>query len=71
MTITDSIPREALADLFWITGGPCAGKITVAEILSRTHGFAVFSRQDLRLPGSSGPREIPAMQYPRPRIDWE
>ena len=71
MMISDSIVREALADVYWITGGACAGKTTVTEVLSQKHGFTVFPDRISEYQTRADLQAMPAMRYPRPGTDWE
>lgn len=34
--------RQALAHVWWVGGSPCAGKSTLAAILARRHGLALY-----------------------------
>jgi hypothetical protein len=71
MVISDSILRDVLTDVYWITGGPCAGKTTVTEILSRKHGFAVLPDRFSDYQARADLAEHPALRYPGPGTDWE
>ena len=39
-------PREQLQHVFWIGGGSCAGKSTVARRIAARHGLHVYSTDD-------------------------
>ena len=71
MRIANSVLSPHLADVYWITGGACAGKTTVTALLSEKHGFSVFPDRMREYQNAADFNEFPSMRYPRPSTDWE
>lgn len=46
MQIQDNVLREALKNVYFLTGTPCAGKSTAARALGRKHGLLVYDADE-------------------------
>ena len=71
MRIADSILKERLDHVYWITGGPCAGKTTVTALLAEKHGFAIFPDRHSDYQQAADFSDFPALRIPWPGTDWE
>ena len=71
MRIADSILRDRLSHVYWITGSACAGKTTVTGLLAEKHGFTIFPDRHADYQQAADFSEFPALRIPRPGTDWE
>jgi hypothetical protein len=71
MRIADSILSDHLKHVYWITGGPCAGKTTVTNLLAEKYGLSVFPDRHSEYQQIADKAEFPAMRIPWPGTDWE
>jgi hypothetical protein len=69
--ISNSVLKNHLRDVYWITGGACAGKTTVANLLAAKYGFAVFPDRFSEYQQAADFDLFPALRYPNPTVDWE
>jgi hypothetical protein len=63
--------RERLQEVYWITGGACAGKTTVTHLLSHKHGIEVLPDRIGEYRATADFGEFPALRDPNPNTDWE
>ena len=42
MRIAESVLEHNLRNAYWIGGGPCGGKTTIADLIAQRHGWTVF-----------------------------
>ena len=47
VTVDSAALREKLKHLYWIGGGSCAGKSTIARRLAAQHGLRVYATDDV------------------------
>lgn len=71
MRIADSIIKERLLHVYWIAGGPCAGKTTITSLLANRYGFAIYPNRHPEYQRRADFSDFPALRIPRPGIDWE
>lgn len=71
MKINDSYLREQLKHVYWLNGGPCAGKTTMTHKFIKELGFQTLEDDVLKYRSFTSPVEYPALQYPHPDLDWE
>lgn len=71
MRIADSIIKDNLDHVYWITGGACAGKTTASNLLAKTHGFTIFPDRHSDYQRAADFSEFPALRIPWPGTDWE
>lgn len=71
MKINNEYLKEQLKHVYWINGGPCAGKTTMTKKFTSELGFQTLPDDILKYRPFSNPVEYPALQYPHPGLDWE
>jgi hypothetical protein len=71
MNINDNYLKEQLKHVYWLNGGPCAGKTTMTKIFVEELGFQTLEDDVLKYRPFSSPVEYPALQMPNPNLDWD
>ncbi|MEK3836023.1 MULTISPECIES: hypothetical protein [unclassified Paenibacillus] len=71
MRISDRLLKQYLQHVYWICGGPCGGKSTMAELVSAKWGMSVYSSDDhtFEYKQLANPQDHPAIL--RYFVDWE
>jgi len=70
MKINSRYLKEKLKHVYWLNGGPCAGKTTMTKKLVEELGFQTLEDDVLKYRPFSSPIEHSALQYPHPDLDW-
>lgn len=71
MKIPNSLLRHSLKHVYWITGGPCAGKTTLINKLVNKYKINVLNDVYYEHQLIADPEEFPDLIIPNPGIDWE
>lgn len=71
MKINDDYLREQLKHVYWLNGGPCAGKTTMTNKFINELGFQTLDDDVMKYRPFTSPIDYPALQYPHPNLDWE
>lgn len=70
MKINDNYLKEQLKHVYWLNGGPCAGKTTMTQKFVEELGFQTLEDDVLKYRSFSCPIEHSALQMPNPNLDW-
>ena len=70
MKINDNYLKEQLKHVYWLNGGPCAGKSTMTKKFIEELGFQTLEDDILKYRPFSCPDEHRARQFPNPNLDW-
>lgn len=70
MKINNNYLKEQLKHVYWLNGGPCAGKTTMTKKFVEELGFQTLGDDLLKYRPFSSPVEYPALQFPNPSLDW-
>lgn len=70
MKINGNYLKEQLKHVYWLNGGPCAGKTTMTNKFTEELGFQTLEDDILKYRPFSSPVEYPALQMPNPNLDW-
>ncbi|WBW97578.1 hypothetical protein [Oceanirhabdus sp. W0125-5] len=70
MKINDNYLKDQLKHVYWLNGGPCAGKSTMTKKLIKDLGCQTLADDILRYRPHSCHIEHNALQYPNPNLDW-
>lgn len=71
MKINANYLKEQLKHVYWLNGGPCAGKSTMTKKFIEDLGFQTLKDDIVRYRPYSCPIEHNALQFPNPNLDWE
>lgn len=63
--------RHCLKHVYWLCGGACAGKTTMASMLAERYDFQAIDDDVLRYRPYADPDAYPAMQMPNPSLNWD
>ncbi|NJJ40486.1 hypothetical protein [Paenibacillus apii] len=70
MIINDNYLKEQLKHVYWLNGGPCAGKTTMTKKFIEEFGFQTIGDDVLKYRPFSSAADYPALQMPNPNLDW-
>lgn len=70
MKINNNYLKEQLKHVYWLNGGPCAGKTTMTKKFVEELGFQTLGDDVLKYRPFTSPVEYPALQFPNPDLDW-
>ena len=72
MNISDDHLRQRLRNVYWIGGGACGGKTTIADLLGEAHGLRVYHCEGeyLRHRELANERDQPAMMATHSPPEW-
>jgi hypothetical protein len=70
MKINNNYLKERLKHVYWLNGGPCAGKTTMTKKFVEVLGFQTLGDDVLKYRPFTSPVEYPALQFPKPDLDW-
>ncbi|XMB85814.1 hypothetical protein RJG79_10445 [Mycoplasmatota bacterium WC44] len=70
MKINDNYLKDKLKHVYWLNGGPCAGKTTMTKKFVSELGFQTLEDDVLKYRAFSCPNEHSALQYPNSDLDW-
>lgn len=70
MKINNNYLKEQLKHVYWLNGGPCAGKTTMTKKFVEELGFQTLGDDVLKYRLFTSPVEYPALQFPNPDLDW-
>jgi len=70
MKVNDNYLKEQLKHVYWLNGGPCAGKTTMTKKFVNELGFQTLEDDVLKYRPFSCPIEHNALQFPNPNLDW-
>ncbi len=71
MKLNDNYLKEHLKHVYWLNGGPCAGKSTMTKKFIEDLGCQTLDDDILKYRPYSCPIEYNTLQYPNPNLDWE
>jgi len=71
MIINDRYLKEQLKHVYWLNGGPCAGKTTMTKKFVEELGFQTLGDDVLKYRPFTSPAQYPALQEPHPGLDWD
>lgn len=71
MKINDNYLKEELKHVYWLNGGPCAGKTTMTKKFIEEYDFQTLEDDVLKYRPFTSPVEFPALQFPNPNLDWD
>ncbi|HBS47320.1 MAG TPA: hypothetical protein DEA91_27780 [Paenibacillus sp.] len=70
MKINNDYLKEQLKHVYWLNGGPCAGKTTMTKKFVEELGFQTLGDDVLKYRPFTSRVEYPALQFPNPDLDW-
>jgi hypothetical protein len=71
MKINNNYLKDQLKHVYWLNGGPCAGKTTMTQKFVEELGFQTLGDDVLKYRPFTSPDEYPALQFPNPTLDWD
>lgn len=71
MIINDNYLKEKLSHVYWLNGGPCAGKTSMTKIFVKKLGFQTLEDDFVKYRPFSNEVDYPALQMPNPNLDWD
>lgn len=71
MKINDDYLKEQLKHVYWLNGGPCAGKTAMTNMLIENHGFQTLKEDVLKYRLFTTSKTHPAMQMPNPDLNYQ
>lgn len=70
MKINDNYLKEQLKHVYWLSGGPCAGKTAMTKKFVEELNFQTLEDDILKYRPFSCPKEYPALQMPNANLNW-
>lgn len=70
MKINDNYLKKQLSHVYWLNGGPCAGKTTMTNKFIEEFGFQTLGDDVLKYRPFTNSIDYPALQMPNPNLDW-